>query len=136
MMSTPIKFLPAGNTIHPLPKLDYLRELSGGDHSFVIEILEMFILESPKIVSQSFDFLAENNFEMLRISVHKLKSSVQVVGGVHLTKLISDLEMMAASRENPETLLQSLQSLEHGIAQIVSNLENELQALNPKKGAA
>lgn len=114
----------------PQPKLDYLKELSGGDLSFIAEILEMFIHEAPQAVAQSFGHLEQKNFDLLRITVHKLKSSVQVVGGNHLTALISDIERTAAEKvDKPDLFAQMLATLDSGIKNMVTHLTGELRRI-------
>ena len=117
------------------PKLDYLKELSGGDHNFIAEILEMFITEAPQSVEQSFRYLQEKNFEMLRITVHKLKSSVQVVGGYHLTNLIHEIESASKETERHE-ILPMLSILKSGIQHMVNHLCTELKSFSSTKDAA
>ncbi len=109
------------------PRLDYLRELSGGDVGFMTEILEMFIKEAPQSVAQAYNCLDEKNFELLRMSVHKLKSSVQVVGGQHLTGLIVKIESWSSG--DCEELSRMVAMLDQGIQQMVEHLKVELQAL-------
>jgi len=118
------------------PKLDYLRELAGGDNDFITEILKMFITEAPQSVEQSLRFLHERNFEMLRITVHKLKSSVQVVGGYHLTHLIQDIENAAKENGEMDTIQQMLSMLNTEIQHMVKYLCQELNTVNSIKNAA
>ncbi len=119
-----------------VPKLDYLRELSGGDHSFIAEILEMFITEAPQSVEQSLSYLREKNFDMLRITVHKLKSSVQVVGGYHLTNIIQEIEFGAKDNHQPDILHQMLTVLNKGIQHMVQHLCVELNAIGKQNNAS
>ena len=118
------------------PKLDYLRELSGGDTGFITEILEMFIKEAPQSVAQSVQHLQERNFEMVRITVHKLKSSVQVVGGYHLATLIQDIETAAKETPDEGILGKMLAALHSGIEFTVNHLCQELNSMNSMKNAA
>jgi HPt (histidine-containing phosphotransfer) domain-containing protein len=111
------------------PKLDYLRELSGGDSGFIAEILEMFISEAPQAITQAVDHLGKQNLDMVRITVHKLKSSVQVVGGNHLTSLICEIESAAAKSEKLDMLPQMLSTLGDGITNMVHHLTGELQEI-------
>lgn len=118
------------NSATQQPKLDYLKELSGGDLSFIAEILEMFINEAPQAVAQSFGHLEQKNFDLLRITVHKLKSSVQVVGGNHLTALICEIESAAAAKvDKPDMFSQMLSTLDSGIRSMVQHLVIELRAI-------
>lgn len=129
-MSATVSAVTTSYSTNQTPKLDYLRELSGGDLNFIAEILEMFISEAPQAMTQSFQYLEQKNFELLRITVHKLKSSVQVVGGNHLTALISEIEMNAKDSK-PEMLPQMLTVLKDGIGQMVNHLSGELKGIKP-----
>ena len=124
------------NSASLAPQLDYLKELSGGDQSFITEILVMFIAEAPKSVEQSFRYLQERNFDMLRITVHKLKSSVQVVGGYHLTHLIHEIEAASQESGEPDILEQMLSILSTGIQNMVNHLGKEVRAYNHSASAA
>ncbi|GEM_PF-812298 len=120
----------SNHLINQKPKLDYLKELSGGDLTFIAEILEMFINDAPQAVAQSFEHLEKKNFEMLRITVHKLKSSVQVVGGNYLTALICEIECAAAAKiDKPDMFLQMLSTLDSDIRQMVQHLNGELKEI-------
>ena len=117
----------AGETVSLKPKLDYLKELSGGDHDFITEIIEMFIADAPQAVAQSCQPLEKDNFELLRITVHKLKSSVQVVGGYHLATVIHEIESAACDKNSkPALLRQMLCTLDEGIRQMTGFLHSEL----------
>jgi len=120
----------AGQSEFLTPNLDYLKELSGGDRNFITEILELFITEAPQSVEQSFRYLREMNLEMLRINVHKLKSSVQVVGGYHLTYLIQEIESAAKEHRSQNVLHQMLSVLNKGIQHLVEHLGKELQNIS------
>ena len=124
------------SNVHLTPKLDYLRELSGGDHNFITEILTMFIKEAPQSVEQSLHFLRERNFDMLRITVHKLKSSVQVVGGNHLAPLIQEIETASRESTKPDILHRMLSVLSSGIQHTVDHLCDELHAMSSNREAA
>ena len=126
-MSATLSAAVSNFSIEQKPKLDYLRELSGGDSTFIAEILEMFITEAPLAITQSFTYLEKKDFELLRITVHKLKSSVQVVGGNHLTALICEIE--AAAKNCQPDILQRLSVLHTGIGHMVNHLTGELKEI-------
>jgi HPt (histidine-containing phosphotransfer) domain-containing protein len=129
-MSATLSAITNNYSANQQPKLDYLRELAGGDLNFIAEILEMFIDEAPQAIKQSLEHLDKKNYELLRITVHKLKSSVQVVGGNHLTALICEIEA-AAKNSKPEMLPQMLALLNEGIGYMVKHLTGELRGIKP-----
>lgn len=129
-MTTTANNAGSNHLTHQKPKLDYLKELSGGDLTFIAEILEMFINDAPLAVAQSFGHLEQKNYEMLRITVHKLKSSVQVVGGNYLTALICEIECAAAAKvDKPDMFAQMLSTLDSSIRNMVQHLSGELKEI-------
>lgn len=116
------------HSAHLAPKLDYLKELSGGNQSFVNEIIDMFIAEAPQSVENAFRFLQEKNYQMLKLTVHKLKSSVQVVGGYHLAYLMQEIEKASTETTGTDILHQMLSKLNIGIEHIIRFLGEEAGA--------
>ena len=109
--------------------LKYLNDLSGGDKNFVSEIIEMFIHDVPEIIEQTQDFLLKHDFDLLRITVHKLKSSVQVLGGHGLVALIQEIESQSKDPEIFDVLVQKIARLKEGLFQMVDQLKKELTIL-------
>jgi len=124
------------HSAHLAPKLDYLKELSGGDQSFINEIIDMFITEAPLSVENAFRFLQEKNYQMLKLTVHKLKSSVQVVGGYHLANLIQEIENASTESTRTDILHQMLSKLHSGIEHIIKFLGEELSTVDSTENAA
>lgn len=60
--------------------LDYLKDLSGGDREFIIEILESFLLNTPASIEEMQKAYSEKEWGHLRMAAHKAKSSCQFVG--------------------------------------------------------
>ena len=119
-----------------VPRLEYLIELAGGDNHFIAEIIQMFIQEAPDAVRQSFQHLENDEMQRLLVTVHKLKSSVQVVGGQHLAVLISEIEQQAKQAPaSSDDIQRMLGELEKGISQIVNWLNGELPQFAIKDAA-
>ena len=60
--------------------LDFLQEMAGGDNEFVIEILEIFLDDAPTTLESIRNGMIESDFSSVKTSVHKLKSSIKVLG--------------------------------------------------------
>ena len=121
--------------LFPQPDMNYLHELAEGDTDFIADILQMFIAEAPESTRSALTHLQQKNFDALRVTVHKLKSSVQVVGGLHLTAIIQEIETAAKNIVAEETLLPKLTYLQKGIQQLVIHLEVELRHVTSKSAA-
>jgi len=109
--------------------LSYLYELSGGDHDFVAEIIEMFLQDAPDLINQSNEHIQKEDYHQLRVTVHKLKSSVKVLGGDRLALLIQEIENNARKCMALETIPTLLQNLEDGIVDMMNQLSVELKMI-------
>jgi len=105
--------------------LDYLIELSGGDKEFIAEIVDMFIVDAPEVLRQSQTYLKNEDFELLKITVHKLKSSVQIMGNMELAGLIQTIENNAANPEMHSTLAELLINMNKEVTTMVEYLKQE-----------
>jgi signal transduction histidine kinase/CheY-like chemotaxis protein len=65
---------------HPLVKLDYLSQLSGGDKQFERQILEQFVVQMPEELQQLEDAIEKSHFDTVRQTAHSLKSTIGYVG--------------------------------------------------------
>lgn len=111
------------------PNLSYLKELSGGDTNFITEIIEMFMSDAPKIIEQANRCFREENYDLLKVTVHKLKSSVQVLGGSKLALSIQEIESSAKNPDKKDELSDMLAQVENSIAQMISSLNSELESM-------
>ncbi|MDX5420022.1 MAG: Hpt domain-containing protein [Hymenobacteraceae bacterium] len=78
-----------------LCNLDYIHRLSGGDAGFVREMIRLFLKQAPQELEKLQFSIAANEQANIRQIVHKLKSSVAMVGA----------ESMASELRNMESLL-------------------------------
>lgn len=86
-----------GNNNFSVPDLTYLREMSGGDESFIKEIIGLFIEDCPSMLKAIQESAAAGDHEKLRILTHKLVPQLTFVG---ILSVISDVkEINKESRE-------------------------------------
>ncbi len=97
--------------------LDYLKGISGGDDSFMKEMLTIFQTEIPKnlaIIRQRFD---TGDFQGLRDIIHKYKASLLTLGMADAVEKVKKIEEeclgskdIAAIKSNLEPLLSESES--------------------------
>jgi HPt (histidine-containing phosphotransfer) domain-containing protein len=83
--------------------LGYLQELSKGNEQFVKDMVKIFLDENPGEISLLEKGIAENDFELVRSSAHKLRSTAPFVGVDRvIEEEITELEKLATqkSKEN------------------------------------
>lgn len=73
-----------GGEQNRLINLNYLHELSGNDQEFEKEILQQFILQTPKELSDLQEAIEQNDPSRIRRIAHSLKSTVGYVGMAEL----------------------------------------------------
>lgn len=78
--------------MQPRPNLAYLVELSDGDEQFIIEVLTMFVNDAPELLKQCVGYHKTDNFHLLKITVHKIKSSIKMLGNDGLAKSAQQIE--------------------------------------------
>lgn len=72
--------------------LGKLKDLSRHNHSFIKEILEVFLINTPKDLALLEENFASGDWQMVRYYSHKLKSSSHTIGFVGGHKLFNQIE--------------------------------------------
>jgi HPt (histidine-containing phosphotransfer) domain-containing protein len=75
--------------------LNRLIESTGGDPDFVVELLDEFAAEAPKMLVETGDALASGNVDIVRRTAHTLKSNASTFGAFTLSSLCAELERSA-----------------------------------------
>lgn len=81
--------------------LDYLTELSKGNSQFVSEMVEIFLVESPEEIGLLEKGINERNFDLIRSSSHKMRSTIPFVGidKIIMTEIV-EIERLAATQSD------------------------------------
>lgn len=109
--------------------LDFLQEMSGGDNEFVIEILEIFISDAPLTLDSIKKGIEESDFASVKTSVHKLKSSIKVLGEEQLAILAQQLEDESESKNKSEDFNLRIAKLEKSVEQLVKDADLQVKYL-------
>tara|TARA_R110002111_G_scaffold12135_1_gene36350 strand:- start:224 stop:583 length:360 start_codon:yes stop_codon:yes gene_type:complete len=85
-----------------LPSIDpeainNLRELSPDDDSFIIEIIDIFLEDTPRRIAELESSLANQNVEVLERAAHSVKGSSANLGAMPLRGVAEKLEHHARS---------------------------------------
>jgi HPt (histidine-containing phosphotransfer) domain-containing protein len=85
--------------------LDDIREISGGDESFVVSIVETFRTNTPDYIRQMNLGLAKGDFEVLKKYAHQMKPSLDILGMKEGSRLIRLLEEECAKSTKDKELI-------------------------------
>jgi HPt (histidine-containing phosphotransfer) domain-containing protein len=112
-----------------LTSLDMLQEVSNGDSNFIRGILEKLVVKLPEAIQELKDALAQEDWETIRATSHRTKSSAAYSGAAELKEKFRILEHMAREQEDLDQVPAKLQELEDYVARVVGELEGHLQGL-------
>jgi HPt (histidine-containing phosphotransfer) domain-containing protein len=96
-----------------------LKQLSGAD--FINELIDAFLEDGPKMISEMETALAARNVESFRRNAHSLKSNANTFGATELGALARELERMA--RENNLEIGNRLEILKETFRNVAEELE-------------
>lgn len=80
--------------------LKHLEELSGGNPEFIIEMIDVFLKDTPPELTLMNEALAAEDWPKLKGVVHKIKPSIAFLGIKKLEGIIFDTEQYAGKAEN------------------------------------
>ena len=85
--------------------LDYLNELSKGNSQFVQEMIRIFLEENPSEIALLEKGIKEKDFEIIKASAHKLRSTIPFVGIDRLIEdEISEMESLAGKQSGTQKI--------------------------------
>lgn len=109
--------------------LSYLKEITGGESSIVIEMVEMFISQVDEFKENLNKYLEEKNWLELGKEAHKAKSSVLIVGMEDLGKNLKKLQLLTEEEKETETYPDYVKMFMDQCDAAVEELQVELQNL-------
>ncbi len=89
--------------------LTYITELSRGNKAFIKEIISIFLTENPGEIDILEKAVADNDFELVKTTAHKLKSTLPFLG---LDRVVGqdvfEMEYLATQRSNMPKIKEHL----------------------------
>ncbi len=110
--------------------LSMLEELD--DNEYMLEVLTIWLMESPKDISDMKTALLENRIDIVCKKAHKLKSSAGVIQAENLRILLQELEVKGKSGVTVEELEFMLARVTKEYDLIEGSLKNYLEELSRK----
>ena len=84
--------------------LTFLNEISDGDQEFITDVLQTFLQEMPKDMSQLRAAIEAKNIEGIGKVAHKTKSTLQTLGLHELKEMAYTIEQSAKSSTPPSAI--------------------------------
>jgi two-component system sensor histidine kinase/response regulator len=71
---------------------DYLNEITGGDAEFIAELLSDFVSQTPALIEQIAEAIAQGDAATLGKAAHTLKGSARAIGADEFAAIAFELE--------------------------------------------
>ncbi len=105
--------------------LSYLKELANGSNEFIVEIITVFLTETPHAIDNLEKHLSTKNWDALRATAHKMKPSFSFVGLKELEPVINSLEEYSATKMNLDLIPGMISKIKTVFEEAVPELEIE-----------
>jgi len=110
--------------------LSYLKEITGGESSIVIEMVEMFLEQVDEFKENMTKYLNDKNYVDLGKEAHKAKSSVLIVGMEELGKNLKKLQLLTEANSEVETYPDYVNMFIEQCNEAVIELRDEIKKLS------
>lgn len=116
-------------TLHPCINLSYMDLMADGDDLIKKVMLEMLLEELPTEFEKILQAAHKQDFDLLRRTSHKMKTTLSFVGNQSLSEANTTIERIARYHTNLDTLSDLLTTIEHIYPTVVEALRQELEEM-------
>ncbi len=106
-----------------------LKELTGGDDSFMAEMIEIYLRNTPIMLLEMTNSFTRHDIEKLKQTAHKIKSSLGMMGMSDAWHLAEEIEKTGEKSFNKNSLEEKLKKLSEFITASETELKQELKKL-------
>ncbi|MFY0698358.1 MAG: Hpt domain-containing protein [Balneola sp.] len=110
--------------------LSYLEEVTGGSSEMIVEMLQLFVNDTPDQLSNIEQNVKEGDWDAVRAEAHKLKPTFQYVGMDDTHMLVAELETKARNREQIERMPELVDSIKRNFNEALTSFEIKIKELS------
>ncbi len=109
--------------------LSYVIEHADGDTGFIIEMISIFLNDTPGALEQLKADIGEKDYEKIKITSHSMKGLFLTLGVNEAARLLKEIETLAKSNGSLENINSNFKKIEDLFLQSKGLLEDELGKL-------
>jgi HPt (histidine-containing phosphotransfer) domain-containing protein len=103
--------------------LTYLKELSNGSNEFIIQMITIFLKETPTAMDNIEQYVKTSNWDALRAAVHKMKPSFAFMGIKELESTINSIEKYSETKTNLDLIPDMISKVKTVLKAAIQELE-------------
>ncbi|MFH5831786.1 Hpt domain-containing protein [Halalkalibaculum sp. DA3122] len=112
-----------------ITNLAYLEDLGMGDDELMIEMVELFLTNTPDSIATLRQHCEGNNWKKLAAEAHKLKPNLSYVGLDEARNIIIEIEKCAKNHPEEQQLCSQIDEIDEICQQAYQELEIKLEEL-------
>jgi HPt (histidine-containing phosphotransfer) domain-containing protein len=109
--------------------LTYLRGLAKGGNGFIIQMLNIYIQQTPGALERIENALKNKDWKALRFAVHKIKPSTMFVGLTEIKNDVPLLEDYAIEESHLDEIPGMVDKIKKVCTEAIPELQEELKKL-------
>jgi HPt (histidine-containing phosphotransfer) domain-containing protein len=106
--------------------LSYLRDVSSGSNEFMVEMIELFLDQTPAYFEQLSQLIAEENWQKVAEIAHKIKPTLAFMGADAAKDRMAEIESNARNLTNTDSIRPAFNSLKEFSGELFTKL-NEVK---------
>lgn len=116
--------------------LSYLEEITGGEVELMIELIDLFINETPNQFKKIRSHYSDKNWRNLKSEIHKFKPTLDYVGLNNVKQIASRVEVLCSSKSkvNEDELKSLIDEIERAFVESKLALEKKKVQLMAQRG--
>lgn len=107
--------------------LSYLREIAGGDESFVMDMINEFIHGAPLFLEKILRATKEADWPLVRSLVHQFAPQLDFIGMNETRFLADQLEDLAKKTPDPELVSEIANRIQADCQLVIEHLRSDFQ---------
>lgn len=121
-----VEEIPKANQLYDLT---YLNEHAAGDNSFLVEMISIFLNDTPEFLRELREDIDHKDFEKIKVTSHSMKGLFLTLGMNDAARLLKEIENLALLGEDLSRISENFTLIEDMFTQSKDLLELELKKL-------
>ncbi|MRX46010.1 Hpt domain-containing protein [Pedobacter puniceum] len=109
--------------------LSYLREVASENIEFMVEMIDIFLDQTPGYLSNLSDAIENKNWQKIAESAHKIKPTLGFMGIESARETMAEIELNARKQEDFENIVLKYNQMQEVFKTIFIKLEEKKQEL-------
>ena len=103
--------------------------LSGGDKDFVTKMVNLFLDQTPDLMIRMKKGAEEQNLKEVKLSAHKMISSISMMNIEDLKNPVREIEEMAERGEDSSGIKRKVFVLDQSMNEVVSQIRQDFESV-------